>query len=450
MRQVAIPLCALAVGSLLLASGLQESMGKLAVYFGAQTGMNIYMKIVLSHAVVSESRTGLPAPFGVTALQQVTAFALFALLVLLSHMVDRPYRLRMLKTRRQWLAVALFSSSFVLNIGLNNYSLSLIPISINLIIRSCLPLSTLACQTTLGRLVGHDSNVGATRQELGLMVMGVICAMVAVAAKRESSRRDPHEFNPHFELGVVVCCVSILSASMNLALAGVLGASLGLNPLDTAVYMAWPSVLLLAGPIFLLQHPVSWPGAGSVTDWQVINEVWELSEGTIGLAALSGAFALTYNVLTYTIVQSLSASHTAMAGSFNNAATMVITVVIGMESLPTDRRCACVLAVAVLGNIIAFAGYNIIKATAKEQTDVVGHHQLHDVSPTARDFRRFGSLELQSEKGDPLRVACERGQLIMVSSSCSLDSVDSSSPAAISDAYQEGSTASERAALLKA
>lgn len=399
------------------ATGNFMVLAKIAIYFGAQTGMNLYMKSVLSHAEISDDRLGMPAPFALTALQQITAFTLFAIFILMSHLLRTPYYPKVLSTSRQWLSILIFSTSFVLNIALNNYSLSLIPISTNIIIRSCLPLFTLLSQTALRRVLQQQKKGRDTQpEELALMVAGVGCAVVAVLAKREAVHGqggDP--LHPHFELGVVICLISIFSASINLAMAGVLGASLDLNPLDTTVYMALPAAFFLLGPIFYLRHPISWKGAGLMTDEEIFRVVLELSPGTVFLAVLSGGLALTYNVLTYTIVQTLSAAHTAMAGSFNNAATMVIALVVGMESLPQDSRHATILVLAIVGNIGCFAAFNFVRVRTNElELRTMSVTKLTESSieleqmekqcfqlESAREFDQFGSKEpLEKEQSD--------------------------------------------------
>lgn len=375
LRQVAIPVAALTIGGCLVLFGardVEKTAGKIALYFGAQTGMNIYMKAVLSHSIVTKDKVGMPAPFILTALQQIISFSAFGLFICISWLTPWPYYPKILSTRKEWLAVVAFSLSFVLNISLNNFSLSLIPISINLIIRSCLPLSTFAFQVSLGKFFGHKQVGTASMIELSLMLAGVSCALLAVLAQNESASHLGNH-NPYFFLGVLVCIVSISSASLNLALAGLLGSNLELNAMDMTVYMAIPSVLLLIGPIFFMPHPVNWTGYRSATDWTVFMTVWEASPRTIWLASFSGFFALIYNALTYKIVHTLSATHTAMAGSFNNAATIIIALLVGMESLPPHPLQAFWMVAAVVGNIISFASYNVVKAMARDEGAKVAH-----------------------------------------------------------------------------
>eukprot|EP00929_Paragymnodinium_shiwhaense_P096464 TRINITY_DN5804_c0_g2_i1.p1 TRINITY_DN5804_c0_g2~~TRINITY_DN5804_c0_g2_i1.p1 ORF type:complete len:484 (-),score=69.23 TRINITY_DN5804_c0_g2_i1:494-1945(-) len=388
-KHVAIPVGALAFGCSLFASGRFQIASKTLIYFGAQTGMNIYMKSILSHANVSETRRGMPAAFVVTALQQVMAFVMLLLFIAGSRLTEAPLRPKLLTTTREWGCIMILSICFCMNIALNNYSLSLIPISINLIIRSCLPLCTLIVDLLLRRFGTSDMHEGTCEalgrkwRELCLMLAGVSCAMLAILAQDHGHQASHDSANHHFRLGVAVCVVSTLCAAANLALVGLLGSQLQLSPVDTTVYMSLPSFVILLGPIFLLQHPVGWDGVGYVTDFEVLKMVLQDKPGVLCLALFSGVFAATYNVLTYKIVQSLSAAHTAFAGSFNNAATFVISILAGLEVLPDDPLASFVLISAVIGNIASFAGYNLVKVAA---------HWVPDVAQELADIEN-GALE---------------------------------------------------------
>ncbi|CAE8626048.1 unnamed protein product [Polarella glacialis] len=369
-------------------------VGKLTIYFGAQTGMNLYMKAVLSHSIVDgkgsllnnvelhHNLEGVPAAFALTALQQVTAFFLFMVYIGLSHMFSsNPYTPKKLKDSREWFAVILFSLSFTLNIALNNFSMSLISLSVNLIIRSCLPLSTFISQQVAARCTGEKIK-DCKLLEIALMLMGVTCAAVAVIAKTKAAAEGPQVAGQNDDLvyGVTICILSLFSGSINLALAGVLGTSVSLNSLDTTVYMAVPATLFLIPVVFFYQHPIKnqeWQlvmgGRSQLTDWEVFSEVCRLSPGTMTLSVLSGVFALGYNVLQYNIVQTLSATHTAFAGNFNKAATIFLAILVGLEAMPQGYW-GIVMLSAVLGNILSFTGYNLAKIKGGGE---IGHAHGH-------------------------------------------------------------------------
>merc|ERR1712217_337928 len=95
--------------------------------------------------------------------------------------------------------------------------------------------------------------------EIGLMLLGVVCAAIAVIAKSHVKGNETGEGQKTLSFGVVICVISLFSGAINLALAGVLGTTIKLNSLDTTVYNAIPATILLLGPIFLYPHPVNWP-----------------------------------------------------------------------------------------------------------------------------------------------------------------------------------------------
>ncbi|CAK8990013.1 unnamed protein product [Durusdinium trenchii] len=191
-----------------------------------------------------------------------------------------------------------------MNIGLNNFSLSLLAVSLNMIIRSCLPLVTLVFQQVLGPCF-PDLASKVRVSEVTFMVAGVLFAALATLAKSHGAHNNESD---------VACAV-------NLILASVFGSVLkpALNPVDTIFYMAIPCAIFLLPASLWVLHPVDWPNFGDISDAQVLKKVMELSPSTVMWVVLSGVIAAGYNVLQYTVVQKLSASHAAFAGNFNKA-----------------------------------------------------------------------------------------------------------------------------------
>jgi len=358
--QACIPIGAFLVGGIVLAAG-RRTLGFLAVYFGAQAGFSLYMKIVLSNAIVSKELhyKGVPAAFMVTAVQQIVALFVLAFVLLVLRCIphrwlgmSEPYRVKQLRTRKEWLAMIIFSVAFAMNIGLNNFSLSLLAVSTNLIIRSCLPLVTLVLQLIVGNADG------ARPKEISLMLGGVFFAALATIAKSHGTHGGPD--GKHMVLGVIMCSASDVAAALNLVLASIFGSHMKLNPLDTTFYMAVPAAVCLLPAIFCINHPVEWPGFQQVTDWEVFMKVVELSPITLSLVGISGVLAAGYNLLQYALVQSLSATHAAFAGNFNKAATIMLSIFLGLESLPSGVWSGCML-LAIVGNIASFTGYSLLK-----------------------------------------------------------------------------------------
>ncbi|CAE7362501.1 unnamed protein product [Symbiodinium natans] len=335
LEEAMIPAGALVAGVLLLWYELTTA-GILAIYFGAQAGFTLYMKVVLSNSVISKELgiSGVPAGFLVTAVQQVVAFFVLAVIVAVMYCTPYRYTPRRLKSWSEVACVILFSFAFSLNIGLNNFSLSLLAVSLNMIIRSCLPVVTLAFQQILGPCI-PDLAQKVRMTEVILMVAGVVFAAVATVAKSEGSHHGGAE-SKNLLLGVMVCTLSDAACAINLILGNMFGSSLDppLNPVDTIFYMALPCALFLMPASILFLHPVDWANFGDITDLQVFQKVMELSPSTMLWVILSGCIAAGYNVLQYTVVQRLSASHAAFAGNFNKAATIMLSICMGLESLP--------------------------------------------------------------------------------------------------------------------
>lgn len=360
-----------------------RTAGKLFIFFGGQVGMNLSMKAVFSSTAVSQDLhlRGVPAGFLATALQQLVAFILFLLLMLFSRLTPWPYHPRRLTTMNEWIAVLCLSLSFAMNIGLNNTSLIFLAISVNLIIRGCLPLPTYVCQLALGRFFGQ---AGSTLRpsEVCCLALGVACAVLVTISQVIGSGERTHASGNLF-VGVLLCVVSTFSGALNLTIAGLLGTTFKLNALDTTCYMALPAGLFLLLPGFTVRHGLGggWPDQAPMTDWEVFRMVFELSPGTLGLVALSGVLAFMYNVLQYLVVQTLSASTTAFAGSFNKAASIALSLLFALESLPDccpDDHPGCpdecwqwgtLMMVGVAGNLVSFATYSASTSVSKQAAD---------------------------------------------------------------------------------
>merc|ERR1711972_145651 len=164
-------------------------------------------------------------------------------------------------------------------------------------------------------------------------------------------------------LGVICCVASLFSGALNMVLAGILGSELKLNPLDTTCYMALPAGIVLLLPALLISHPMGkWPGFPDMTDWQVVAEVLTRKPMALLPVAFSGILAFFYNILQYTLVHKLSAAYAAFAGNFNKAATVALSLALGLEALPAGGYGQLFL-LAVVGNIAAFTFYSSRKAS---------------------------------------------------------------------------------------
>jgi len=330
------------------------------IYFCTQSGMNFYMKWILSKIHVAQNLVGVPASFLVTSCQQIVGFLLVMSLLLGSRLVGRPYTPKPLASSKELILVLLLSASFALNIGLNLFSLVLIPLSLNLIVRSCLPLSTALSQTLIQRKT-QDISPG----EWGCMVAGVLCAVVVVIAK---SGGPAGSSSPAFYFGVAMVVASIFCGAFDMVFKSVLGTSVKLSPMDTTYHMALPvaTFTALIGSAFAKPVSATWAArfGPTMTDIQVFKELWQLNPGVLGWVVASGVLAFCYNVFQTFLVVKLSPATTSFAGNFNKAATVLISLVFLEGRLPPGPR-GKVLALAIVGNIAAFALYNALKGRRK-------------------------------------------------------------------------------------
>jgi len=362
-KQVAVPGVALIGGALCHQIANFRLPAKLLIYFGAQTGMLLLAKVVLSGAVVSEEMGlhGFPAAFLLTASQQMTTFVLFGTSFVLSWATPWSYTPKRINSREEYFRLCVFAASFSANIGLNNFSLAFLPLSLNLIIRSCLPLATALVQAVIECTSG-GAHQSTQTQELLCMVAGVLCAAIATIA--QTMARNGSMESEHLMLGVVICAASIFAGALNMVMASSIGKSMNMNSIDITFYMGPPATLILMIPSLLMLHP-TWQGQPAMTDWQVFRMVSELSPSSIWLALILGLCASGYNVLQYSLAQALSATYTAFAGNFNKAATVAVSLAMGLESLPAGVW-GTVMLLSTLGNVASFTCYSVFQVKGKK------------------------------------------------------------------------------------
>merc|ERR1719445_518406 len=170
--------------------------------------------------ILKEDLHGCPVGFALTAMQQVISF--FCFLILYAVLCATPYKItpKKISTIKEVVSICIFGCVFALNIALNNFSLGYVSIAVNLIIRSCLPLTTFLSQQTLALFKLYPFKP-CKLLEISLMVCGVFCAAAFTTAKIMGSSGS-HNSGSNQVLGVIMCILSLLCGSVNLALAGVL------------------------------------------------------------------------------------------------------------------------------------------------------------------------------------------------------------------------------------
>eukprot|EP00913_Durusdinium_trenchii_P027387 g25692.t1 len=157
-------------------------------------------------------------------------------------------------------------------------------------------------------------------------------------------------------LGVVICILSLLCGSLNLALAGVLG-EMKMSVYDTVAYMSVPATVFLLPFAMFLNKPLpgQWPkvfDTPDATDWQILQQA-----------------SRPYNIVQFSIVHTLSPSATAFGGNFNKAALVLLTLTLPflqVHALPGSPYIE-VIWFAVIGNVLAFSAYSYLQILEKEK-----------------------------------------------------------------------------------
>jgi len=373
LTQLAVPIVALGAGGFVYAFMPQfMTLAQLVLFFGAQSFMNLYMKSILSNRLVSTElhMRGFQAPLALTGMQQLVGFFVLLAMVGVSQLTPWPYKPKRLENREQVFAVLALSVTFTLNIALNNFSLSLVDMSVNVMIRSASPMTSLLLQMLFWRWFQGDG-VETRPVKVLLMMLGVGFALCVVVAKQHGLGGSGTDS----ALGLALCVASLIFSSMELIVVVILGKGFKLNPIDTLLYMALPVFVLLLLPSFLLTHPVAYPAHPASTDWGVLTEVARLSPSTVVLAGLSGIWALGYNLLLYNIVRDLSPYFASFAANFNKTAAIGLALTMGLENLPHGGW-KVLMVVGVLGNMASFTAYSLYSSQPAPSTVDVAKAKL--------------------------------------------------------------------------
>merc|ERR1712037_393650 len=200
---------------------------------------------------------------------------------------------------------------------------------------------------------------------------GVVCACAFTVAKIMGGNGKSHEGSNEV-LGCIMCLLSLLCGSVNLALAGVLG-EMKLSVYDTVAYMSVPAFLFLM-PFCLIQKPVpgDWPkvlNKDMASDFDILMWTSKNASSTFELFVLSGVFSFFYNIIQFSIVHTLSPSATAFGGNFNKAALVFLTLLLPflqVHKLPKFPY-NLVIWMAVIGNVAAFSFYSYLQLLAKQK-----------------------------------------------------------------------------------
>jgi uncharacterized membrane protein YgcG len=207
--------------------------------------------------------------------------------------------------------------------------------------------------------------------EVGLMVVGMICAAVFTMARVLGSEESGQ--SRALLTGVVICCASLFCASLNTTVAGVLG-NMKMGVFDTVAYMSLPSVVFLIVPSVLAVRPLpgEWSAAfGSLNDMQILSVIWSYNKRAAAWLVLSGPLSFAYNVVQVAVVQMLAPAAEACAGTMNKALIILASLLIPslrVSPLPGMPYIAWIWASAVL-NVSALAWYSYLQIAEKMRAD---------------------------------------------------------------------------------
>jgi hypothetical protein len=329
--------------------------GMLLIFVGTYSGVIFCSKIVLSTAIVSDELDfkGIRAPFLFGALHQLTVFLCFLVGIAVSSFTSWRYRPKPISRRRDILVIILFSLSSALNIGLNNLSISLLPISLNLVIRSFLPLTTILAQWTLRRLKLSDKGYPIGDQERLAIAVAVSCTGLATMAQIYGGN---HRSQPYLGTGMMAAWVSISAGAFNQWIAKGIGSSVEFASVDLMFYRSFPTAVALFLPGFFVTHNV-WPGEPPMTDCEVIQKVFKIRPSVLWLTVVMVVSATSFNGVSKIMEKRIPFGHLQAATLVSRATAGVLSVLYGVESLPNGWW-PVILVFATVGNLGSFSYYS--------------------------------------------------------------------------------------------
>ncbi len=240
------------------------TVGELLLYFGAQFLMSVYMGWVMrtnatmprgtegNGHVLEADPVGRPAGLVLTVRQQVSFFAAVCIVFAVVHFT--PYRYPSESTHCTFEAYSfvIFGCFFVWNIAQNIFSPGYISTAVDLVICSGLPPSGFLFQEVLA-LLGFCPDHQRKWKEILLMESGVFCASLLTEARIAvvGGGGEPSEHGS-LSPGSLMCLMSRLGGSLNLAFAGVSGED-ELNVYDIAAHLATQATSYLPPVVMLVE-----------------------------------------------------------------------------------------------------------------------------------------------------------------------------------------------------
>lgn len=302
-----------------------QRAGVILVYLSLNISINLLNKFIIS-------RTKFRFPLAISLAHMV-----FSAVALLPLMLRGKYRtLHASALRKSAVGIAVIGASFSINLAMNNFSLTLISLSLNQMIRSSLPIVTTACSVLIDRAM-------PTKRELMALVaisLG-ICAVLA---------EDVHANTT----GVVLCAISTVANGLMMSLSG----AVLQEKLDV-----WRLSFYQAPIVFLTLLPVYMHGEHA----RVLEYLRKNKDATytMGLILLTCVIALAYNAVHGIAIKMTSATTTTVIGQGKILILLVLSALLLGERDFFDWRTVMGGAIAIFG----FVGYSV------ERTRINAHNR---------------------------------------------------------------------------
>jgi len=254
--------------------------------------------------------------------------------------------------------ILLLSVFFVVNIATNNWSLLYIGLSINQIVKSALPLPTVAFSLAF-------EGKSYTRQEYATLAVILLGCVMAVWN------------NPQFHMGgfLLVLTSTIAVAAWTISTSLMLGEQAkesGLNAYNLTFYVSVPSFFILLAAFYFFEH-------ARLVTWMASDTTGERFGKVIRYIMLGSSMAFAYNVFHFLLIKYTSSLTSVVMGNVKIIAVVLLSVML-MEQ---GKNVSFLNVLGFLVSGVGFAMYSSIKyrgAAAKEAgyEEVKGDDDIED------------------------------------------------------------------------
>jgi solute carrier family 35, member E4 len=314
------------------------------VYLILNMSINLLNKFLIS-------RTGFSFPILLTL-----AHMTFTLLALFPLMLTSEYRaLHMPTLSNNKKGLAIVAGCFSANLAFNNYSLTLISLSLNQMIRACIPVVTVVCAVFI-------ENYFPTRRELASLVAITVGICVVLAEDVSANVR-----------GVCACVISTVANGIMMSMSGHLLQE-KLDVWRLSFYQA-PIVILTLMPAYLY-----WESSG-VADF--FGESAR-AKSCVAIVVLTCVIALAYNAIHGLVIKVTSATTTTVVGQIKIVLLLVLSAALLDEADFRNLRTFIGGAVAILG----FTVYALerLRINSKPEAEKTGLQELNQNEKDAASY----------------------------------------------------------------